>query len=95
MLPIVMWFFQHKEGRLKGVPMTLWSILNVFLFCIGISIVTLRHNMAWILVQLLTCRQFILGMWSSGYELHNGSGGKVFSCDNNWSAVIAALGIGE
>ncbi|KAH3916998.1 hypothetical protein HBI56_168250 [Parastagonospora nodorum] len=27
---------------------------------------------------------FILGMWSSGTELANGTGGKVFSCANNW-----------
>ncbi|KAF1928669.1 N amino acid transport system protein [Didymella exigua CBS 183.55] len=34
---------------------------------------------------------FALGMWASGHELHNGSGGKVFSCANNWSPVSAAF----
>ncbi|KAF3047314.1 hypothetical protein E8E11_009432 [Didymella keratinophila] len=35
---------------------------------------------------------FVLGMYTSGTELHNGSGGKVFLCANNWSPVSAALG---
>ncbi|CAO2658720.1 Nn.00g064430.m01.CDS01 [Neocucurbitaria sp. VM-36] len=30
---------------------------------------------------------FALGMWSSGWELNRGSGGKVFSCDNNWHPI--------
>ncbi|KAI4920751.1 uncharacterized protein J4E92_008395 [Alternaria infectoria] len=30
---------------------------------------------------------FGLGMWSSGWALNRGSGGKVFSCDNNWHPV--------
>ncbi|KAF1940872.1 hypothetical protein EJ02DRAFT_512839 [Clathrospora elynae] len=30
---------------------------------------------------------FCLGMWSSGWELNHGSGGKVFSCENNWHPV--------
>ncbi|KAH6639706.1 transmembrane amino acid transporter protein-domain-containing protein [Boeremia exigua] len=30
---------------------------------------------------------FALGMWASGHDLRNGSGGKVFSCANNWSPV--------
>ncbi|KAF9693535.1 hypothetical protein EKO04_008312 [Ascochyta lentis] len=38
---------------------------------------------------------FSLGMWASGYELHNGSGGEVFSCANNWSPVSAVLMNGE
>lgn len=33
---------------------------------------------------MLTVMQFGLGIWSSGEELANGSGGKVFSCANNW-----------
>ncbi|KAF3036933.1 hypothetical protein E8E12_005747 [Didymella heteroderae] len=38
---------------------------------------------------------FVLGMYASGTELHNGSGGKVFSCANNWSPVSAAFGQDE
>ncbi|KAI4628705.1 hypothetical protein J4E83_003258 [Alternaria metachromatica] len=30
---------------------------------------------------------FGLGMWSSGWALNRGSGGKVFSCENNWHPV--------
>jgi hypothetical protein len=40
----------------------------------------------------LTSPQFCLGMWSSGEKMHNGSGGKVFACANNWSPVSAAFG---
>lgn len=36
--------------------------------------------------------QFVLGMYTSSTELRNGSGGKVFSCANNWSPVRAASG---
>ena len=36
--------------------------------------------------------QFGLGMWSSGWALHDGSGGKVFSCENNWHPVSWVAG---
>ncbi|EOA85753.1 hypothetical protein ACJQWK_03472 [Exserohilum turcicum] len=35
---------------------------------------------------------FGLGMWSSGWTLHHGSGGKVFSCENNWHPVSWVAG---
>ncbi|USP76598.1 hypothetical protein yc1106_03872 [Curvularia clavata] len=35
---------------------------------------------------------FGLGMWSSGRALHDGSGGKVFSCEDNWHPVSWAAG---
>lgn len=36
--------------------------------------------------------QFGLGMWSSGQALHDGSGGKVFSCEDNWHPVSWVAG---
>ncbi|KAF2127197.1 N amino acid transport system protein [Dothidotthia symphoricarpi CBS 119687] len=38
-------------------------------------------------VCLMGLTIFGLGMWSSGWELNRGSGGKVFSCANNWNPV--------
>ncbi|KAH7085031.1 transmembrane amino acid transporter protein-domain-containing protein [Paraphoma chrysanthemicola] len=35
-------------------------------------------------VFILGVTIFVLGMWSSGSELGNGSGGRAFSCANNW-----------
>jgi hypothetical protein len=49
--------------------------LNAAVFVLGFSIVSFYPS----------------GMWSSGTELYSGSGGKVFSCDNNWSPVSAIL----
>ncbi|KNG52340.1 N amino acid transport system protein [Stemphylium lycopersici] len=38
-------------------------------------------------IMILGVSIFGLGMWSSGSSLHNGSGGNVFSCENNWHPV--------
>ncbi|KAH7389323.1 transmembrane amino acid transporter protein-domain-containing protein [Phaeosphaeria sp. MPI-PUGE-AT-0046c] len=35
---------------------------------------------------------FVLGMWASGTEMHRGTGGKVFSCGNNWKPRSWATG---
>ncbi|KAJ4378249.1 hypothetical protein N0V86_005949 [Didymella sp. IMI 355093] len=73
-LPMAMWFYQHRGHWFENRRMAMWTLLNAFLFCIGVAI------------------QFSLGMWSSGEKMHNGSGGKVFACANNWSPVSAAFG---
>jgi len=67
----------------------MWSAINAFLFCIGVAIVSTTPSCS---LQRLTVYQFVLGMYASGNELHNGSGGKVFSCANNWSPVSMAFG---
>ncbi|KAF1849908.1 uncharacterized protein K460DRAFT_411708 [Cucurbitaria berberidis CBS 394.84] len=38
-------------------------------------------------VMVLGVAIFALGMWSSGWGLHQSSRAKVFSCDNNWHPV--------
>ncbi|EUC33618.1 hypothetical protein COCCADRAFT_4838 [Bipolaris zeicola 26-R-13] len=43
-------------------------------------------------IVLLGMTIFGLGMWSSGWALHDGSGGKVFSCENNWHPVSWVAG---
>ncbi|RMZ66027.1 Amino acid transporter transmembrane [Pyrenophora seminiperda CCB06] len=54
------------------------------------SFVSKRHTLFTIfhcLLVVLGLAIFGLGMWSSGWALHHGSGGKVFSCENNWHAA--------
>ncbi|KAI1572786.1 PotE Amino acid transporter [Pyrenophora tritici-repentis] len=61
----------------------------------GRSFATKRQTILSIfngLLVVLGMAVFGLGMWSSGWALHNGSGGKVFSCENNWHAVSWVAG---
>ena len=86
---MVMWFYQHKGAWFKNTRWAMWSAMNAFLFCIGVTIVSTTASCS---LHLLIDHQFVLGMYASGTELHNGSGGNVFSCANNWSPVSAAFG---
>lgn len=70
--------------------MTMWTVFNALVFLLGVTIVSWSTFVTRI-IWLLTHVQFALGMWTSGYELHNGSGGKVFSCVNKWLPVSAVL----
>lgn len=36
---MIMWFYQHKGEWFKSKRMTVWSLCNAFLFCLGITIV--------------------------------------------------------
>ncbi|KAF2035399.1 hypothetical protein EK21DRAFT_54041 [Setomelanomma holmii] len=75
-LPPCLWLYLHKGKLFSTKRETALTILNCFVFLLGVTI-------------------FSLGMWSSGVELSNGSGGKPFSCANNWKPVSWAAENGE
>lgn len=87
-LPPLMWlWYNRKNGKLfSSKSQTAFMILNFSIVILGMLIVS-RLPLEYYKASADPLLQFGLGMWSSRGALNQGSGGKIYSCENNWPPV--------